>query len=83
MRVRATLPVANAPVKARTVIGGMLAGADSIDDLDVLRSGGTTRVIGEVPQLAGTPGGLNGLILTVTGRGAAARDADVRSTRVA
>lgn len=51
-----TLPVANVVVKARTVIGGMLAGADSIDDLDVLRAGGTARVIGQVraPSTVGT-----------------------------
>lgn len=41
-----TLPAANVAVKVRTVLGGMLAGADSIDDLDLLRSGATTRVLG-------------------------------------
>ncbi|GAA4386271.1 hypothetical protein [Agromyces bauzanensis] len=35
-----TLPAANMGVKARTVVAGMLAGADSIGDLDVLRAGG-------------------------------------------
>lgn len=51
-----TLPVANAAVKLRTVVAGMLAGADSIDDLDVLRSGGTARVLGPVraPSTIGT-----------------------------
>ena len=51
-----TLPVGNVGVKARTVIGGMLAGADSIDDLDVLRAGGTERLIGAVraPSTIGT-----------------------------
>jgi len=43
-------------VKARTVLAGMLAGADSIDDLDLLRAGGTARVIGAVraPSTIGT-----------------------------
>lgn len=51
-----TVPAANVQVKARTVIAGMLAGADSIDDLDVLRAGATSRVIGDVraPSTAGT-----------------------------
>lgn len=51
-----TLPVASVAVKARTVIAGMLAGADSIEDLDVLRAGGTARVIGQVraPSTSGT-----------------------------
>ena len=43
-----TLPVANVSGKVRTVVAGMLAGADSIDDLDVLRAGGTARVVGGV-----------------------------------
>lgn len=34
----------NAPVKAAGVVAGMLAGADSIDDLDVLRHGGMSKV---------------------------------------
>lgn len=43
-------------VKTRTIIGGMLAGADSIDDLDRLRAGSTSRVLGEVraPSTMGT-----------------------------
>jgi hypothetical protein len=51
-----TLPVANLATKARTVLAGMLAGADSIDDLDVLRAGGTARVLGAVraPSTIGT-----------------------------
>jgi len=51
-----TLPVANVGVKVRTVVAGMLAGADSIDDLDVLRAGGTARVLGAVraPSTIGT-----------------------------
>lgn len=54
--VSLTLPAANVAVKARTVLAGMLAGADSIDDLDVLRAGGTARVVGAVraPSTAGT-----------------------------
>jgi hypothetical protein len=34
----------NAPVKVPAVVAGMLAGADSIDDLDVLRHGGMDKV---------------------------------------
>lgn len=51
-----SLPTANVAVKARTVVAGMLAGADSIDDLDVLRAGGTARVLGAVraPSTIGT-----------------------------
>lgn len=51
-----TLPVASVVAKARTVVAGMLAGADSIDDLDVLRAGGTSRVVGGVraPSTIGT-----------------------------
>lgn len=50
------LPAANVAVKARTVLAGMLAGADSIDDLDLLRAGGTARVVGAVraPSTIGT-----------------------------
>lgn len=51
-----SLPVANVGVKTRTVLAGMLAGADSIDDLNLLRAGGTGRVIGAVraPSTIGT-----------------------------
>jgi len=51
-----SVPVPNVAVKARTVIAGMLAGADSIDDVDVLRSGGTARVMSGVraPSTVGT-----------------------------
>ena len=50
------MPSASREVKARTVIAGMLAGADCIDDLDLLRAGSTARVIGEVraPSTMGT-----------------------------
>ena len=46
----------NAVAKATSVIGGMLAGADSIDDLDLLRHGGMGRLFGGVraPSTLGT-----------------------------
>ncbi len=46
----------NAVVKTTGVIAGMLAGADSIDDLDVLRHGGMAKVFGGVraPSTYGT-----------------------------
>ena len=34
--------------KIATVVAGMVAGADSIDDLDVLRHGGMDRLFGQV-----------------------------------
>ena len=34
--------------KLTSIIAGMAAGADSIDDLDVIRSGGMKRLFGEV-----------------------------------
>src|SRR3954447_23098424 len=42
--------------KLTTIIGGMICGADSIDDVDVLRAGGTPRVFDEVyaPSTLGT-----------------------------
>jgi len=51
-----SVPNPNAAVKAAGVIAGMLAGADSIDDLDVLRHGGMTKVFSEVraPSTYGT-----------------------------
>lgn len=51
-----TVPVASLSAKVRTVVAGMLAGADSIDDLDVLRAGGTARVVTGVraPSTIGT-----------------------------
>jgi len=47
---------ANSDAKVATVIMGMLAGADSIDDLDVLRSGATGRLLGaaKAPSTIGT-----------------------------
>ena len=46
----------NATAKTTSVIGGMLAGADSIDDLDLLRHGGMGRLFGGVraPSTLGT-----------------------------
>ncbi|KAA9394197.1 IS1380 family transposase [Kocuria coralli] len=47
---------ANATVKATSVVAGMLAGADSIDDLDVLRHGGMPRLFSgtRAPSTLGT-----------------------------
>jgi hypothetical protein len=39
---------ANAPIKVGSVVAGMVAGADSIDDLDMLRHGGMGKVFGGV-----------------------------------
>jgi hypothetical protein len=39
---------ANAPVKVGAIVAGMIAGADSIDDLDVVRHGGMTELFGGV-----------------------------------
>lgn len=46
----------NPVVKAASVIGGMLAGADSIDDMDLLRHGGMGRLFAGVraPSTLGT-----------------------------
>jgi len=53
---RLSVPSANAAAKAACVMAGMLAGADSIDDLDVLRHGGMGRVFTDVraPSTLGT-----------------------------
>jgi len=47
---------ANAAAKITAVIGGLVAGADSITDLDLLRHGGMSRVFTEVraPSTVGT-----------------------------
>ena len=37
---------ANTPLKIASVVAGMVAGADSIDDLDVLRHGGMPTLFG-------------------------------------
>jgi hypothetical protein len=51
-----TVDSPNAAVKAAAVVGGMLAGADSIDDLDVLRHGAMGRLFTGVraPSTLGT-----------------------------
>lgn len=51
-----SLPSANAAAKAAGVVGGMMAGADSIDDLDLLRHGGMPRLFSGVraPSTLGT-----------------------------
>ena len=51
-----SVPSPNAAAKTASVVGGMLAGADSIDDLDLLRHGGTARLFGGVraPSTLGT-----------------------------
>ena len=53
---RLSVPSAHAGVKAACVVAGMLAGADSIDDLDVLRHGGMGKVFEGVraPSTLGT-----------------------------
>ncbi|MCY0947903.1 IS1380 family transposase [Streptomyces antarcticus] len=45
-----------ADAKAMSIVGGMVAGADSIDDLDVLRHGGLPKLFGGVraPSTLGT-----------------------------
>lgn len=51
-----TVPSPNAAAKTASVVGGMLAGADSIDDLGLLRHGGMARVFAGVraPSTLGT-----------------------------
>ena len=53
---RLSVPAPNAGAKAACVVAGMLAGADSIDDLDVLRHGGMGTVFDGVraPSTLGT-----------------------------
>jgi hypothetical protein len=47
--LRVTVAVgANAPLKVPAIVAGMIAGADSLDDLDVLRHGGMTELFGGV-----------------------------------
>ena len=43
-----TVPSPNAAAKLTTLVAGMVAGADSIDDMDLLRHGGMGRVFDEV-----------------------------------
>jgi len=51
-----SVPSPNPAAKTAAVVGGMLAGADSIDDLDLLRHGGMGRVFAGVraPSTLGT-----------------------------
>lgn len=51
-----SVPSPNAAMKCAGVVGGMLAGADSIDDLDLLRHGGMGRLFAGVraPSTLGT-----------------------------
>jgi len=51
-----TVPSPNAAAKTASVVGGMLVGADSIDDLDLLRHGGMRRLFTGVraPSTLGT-----------------------------
>jgi hypothetical protein len=51
-----TVPSPNAAVKVAAVVAGMVAGADSIDDLDRLRNGGMGRLFGGIraPSTLGT-----------------------------
>ena len=51
-----SVPSASAGAKTASVVGGMLAGADSIDDLDLLRHGGMPRLFSGVraPSTLGT-----------------------------
>jgi len=46
----------NAPVKVSALVAGMVAGADSIDDMDLLRHGGMHRIFGGIraPSTCGT-----------------------------
>jgi Transposase DDE domain group 1 len=51
-----TVPSPNAPVKVTALVGGMLAGADSIDDMDLLRHGAMDRLFtgARAPSTLGT-----------------------------
>ncbi len=51
-----SVPSPAGPTKATAVVAGMLAGADSIDDLDVLRHGGMAKAFTGVraPSTLGT-----------------------------
>ena len=53
---KVTSGAANPAAKLATIIAGMCAGADSIDDIDVVRSGGMTTLFGGVyaPSTMGT-----------------------------
>ena len=51
-----TVPNPNAAIKVAAVVAGMVAGADSIDDLDRLRHGGMSRLFTGIraPSTLGT-----------------------------
>ncbi|MGH3501840.1 MAG: IS1380 family transposase, partial [Nocardioidaceae bacterium] len=51
-----TVPSPSAAAKTASVVGGMLAGADSIDDLDLLRHGGMAKLFAgmRAPSTLGT-----------------------------
>lgn len=53
---RLSVPAPNPAAKTANVVAGMLAGADSIDDLDLLRHGGMGRVFADLraPSTLGT-----------------------------
>jgi hypothetical protein len=51
-----TVAAPNAVVKTTSVVAGMLAGADSIDDLDLLRHGAMGRLFAGVRALFGASG---------------------------
>ena len=53
---RLTVPAPNAPLKVRSLLAGMVAGADSIEDMDLLRHGAMDRLfIGvRAPSTLGT-----------------------------
>src|SRR4051794_21315207 len=53
---RLTVPAPNAPAKVRSLLAGMVAGADSIEDMDLLRQGAMDRLfIGvRAPRTLGT-----------------------------
>ncbi len=44
-----SVPSPNARLKVPALVAGMVAGADSIDDMDLLRHGGMRRVFDVVP----------------------------------
>jgi hypothetical protein len=55
-RTALSVPSPNAAAQLAAVVAGMVAGADSIDDLDRLRHGGMARLVGEIraPSTLGT-----------------------------
>jgi hypothetical protein len=53
---RVSVPAPNAHLKVAALVAGMVAGADSIEDMDLLRHGGMDRIFGGVraPSTLGT-----------------------------